>query len=77
MLLAPSATNRDSILRHSNEVGVGVLNIVGAVVGGEDTVIAIVNDLSDAGVADFAPSEFTLSAEARVRTRCLLKSLQK
>jgi len=31
MLLAPSATNSDSILRHSNEVGVGVENSANSV----------------------------------------------
>lgn len=46
-----------------------------ALVGDEDAVIAMVDDLRNAGVTDFAPSEFALSAEERVRTRALLKSL--
>jgi 5,10-methylenetetrahydromethanopterin reductase len=46
-----------------------------AVVGDEDTVIARIEDLRDAGVTDFAPSEFALSAEERTRTRALLTSL--
>jgi len=46
-----------------------------ALVGDEDAVIAMVDDLRDAGVTDFAPSEFALSVEERARTRALLKSL--
>lgn len=46
-----------------------------AVVGDEDTVVRMIGDLRDAGVTDFAASEFTPSAEERVRTRAVLKSL--
>jgi alkanesulfonate monooxygenase SsuD/methylene tetrahydromethanopterin reductase-like flavin-dependent oxidoreductase (luciferase family) len=46
-----------------------------ALVGDEDTVIAKIDELREAGVTDFAPSELTSSAEERVRTRALLKSL--
>ena len=46
-----------------------------AIVGDEDAVIRQIDALRDAGVSDFTPSEFTPSAEERVRTRALLKSL--
>jgi F420-dependent oxidoreductase-like protein len=46
-----------------------------AVVGDEDTVVRMINDLRNAGVTDFAASEFTPSADERLRTRTLLKSL--
>jgi 5,10-methylenetetrahydromethanopterin reductase len=46
-----------------------------AIVGDEDTVARKISDLEDAGVTDFAPSELTISAEERTRTRALLKSL--
>ena len=46
-----------------------------ALVGDEDTVIRMVDDLRRAGVTDFAPSEFTPSPEERSRTRALLKAL--
>ena len=45
-----------------------------AVVGDEDTVLVKIDELRSAGVTDFTPTEFTLSAEERVRTRALLKS---
>lgn len=45
-----------------------------ALVGDEDTVIKMIEGLRDAGVTDFAASEFTPSPEERVRTRALLKS---
>ena len=46
-----------------------------ALVGDEDIVIKMVDDLRAAGVTDFTPSEFTPTPEERVRTRALLKSL--
>ena len=46
-----------------------------ALVGDEDRVMRMIDDLRQAGVTDFAPSEFTPSAEDRDRTRALLKSL--
>jgi 5,10-methylenetetrahydromethanopterin reductase len=46
-----------------------------ALVGDEDAVINMIDALRDAGVTDFAPSEFTASPEERRRTRALLKSL--
>jgi F420-dependent oxidoreductase-like protein len=46
-----------------------------ALVGDEDTVIRMVDDLRAAGVTDFTPSEFAPTPEERVRTRALLKSL--
>lgn len=48
-----------------------------ALVGDEDTVIRMVDELSAAGVTDFTPSEFTPTPEERVRTRALLKSLNR
>jgi 5,10-methylenetetrahydromethanopterin reductase len=46
-----------------------------ALVGDEDTVLRMLDDLRSAGVTDFAASEFTPSPEERVRTRALLKSV--
>jgi 5,10-methylenetetrahydromethanopterin reductase len=46
-----------------------------ALVGDEDAVIRMVDDLRAAGVTDFTPSEFTPTPEERVRTRALLKAL--
>lgn len=46
-----------------------------ALVGGEDVVLSKIEALRGAGVTDFTPSEFGLSAEERMRTRALLKSL--
>jgi alkanesulfonate monooxygenase SsuD/methylene tetrahydromethanopterin reductase-like flavin-dependent oxidoreductase (luciferase family) len=44
-----------------------------ALVGDEDTVMKMLDDLRASGVTDFAASEFTPSPEERVRTRALLK----
>ena len=46
-----------------------------ALVGDEDAVIRMIDGLRDAGVTDFAASEFTPSPEERARTRALLTSL--
>jgi 5,10-methylenetetrahydromethanopterin reductase len=47
-----------------------------ALIGDEETVAAMIDELRDAGVTDFAPSEFVRSPEERSRTRALLKSMQ-
>ncbi|MFP6663109.1 MAG: TIGR03564 family F420-dependent LLM class oxidoreductase [Deltaproteobacteria bacterium] len=44
-----------------------------ALVGNEDEVRARLGELADAGVTDFAASEFTPSKDERLRTRALLK----
>jgi 5,10-methylenetetrahydromethanopterin reductase len=46
-----------------------------ALIGDEDAVLERVEELRAAGVTDFAPSEFTPSAQDRTRTRALLKGL--
>ena len=46
-----------------------------AILGDEETVGARIRALADAGVTDFAASEFGTSAEERDRTRALLQSL--
>jgi hypothetical protein len=46
-----------------------------ALVGDEDAVLRMIDGLRDAGVTDFAASEFTPSPEERARTRALLTSL--
>ena len=46
-----------------------------ALVGDEDKVIGMIDELRAAGVTDFAASEFTPSPEERTRTRALLKSM--
>ena len=48
-----------------------------ALIGDEDTVASMIDDLRAAGVTDFAPSEFARSPEERTRTRTLLKTLQR
>ncbi len=45
-----------------------------AVVGSEEQVKAMLDELADAGVTDFAASELTPTAEDRERTRALLRS---
>jgi F420-dependent oxidoreductase-like protein len=47
-----------------------------ALIGDEDTVAKMIGELRDAGVTDFAPSEFVRSDDERVRTRALLKALR-
>jgi 5,10-methylenetetrahydromethanopterin reductase len=46
-----------------------------AIIGDEDSVAARIRGLADAGVTDFAASEFASSADERRRTRDLLRSL--
>lgn len=46
-----------------------------AVIGDEATVAAAINRFADAGVTDFAASEFPGSADERTRTRQLLQTL--
>lgn len=46
-----------------------------ALLGDEDTVMEQIQNLADAGVTDFAASEFTTSPEQAQRTRALLKTL--
>ncbi|HTO57149.1 MAG TPA: TIGR03564 family F420-dependent LLM class oxidoreductase [Pseudomonadales bacterium] len=48
-----------------------------ALIGDEDTVASMIDDLRAAGVTDFAPSEFARSPEERTRTRTLLKTQQR
>ena len=45
-----------------------------ALVGNEEQVHAKLEELADAGVTDFAASEFTTSDEERERTRALLRT---
>ena len=44
-----------------------------ALVGGESRVSDLIEELAEAGVTDFAPSEFTTNEDERERTRGLLK----
>ena len=46
-----------------------------AIVGDEDAVLKRIDELRSAGVTDFTPTEFALSAEERTRTRALLRSV--
>src|SRR5262245_20954226 len=46
-----------------------------AVVGDEDVVMRKIEDLRDAGVTDFAPSELSFSSDERQRTRAMPKAL--
>ena len=46
-----------------------------AILGDEETVAARIRALADAGVTDFAASEFGASADERQRTRAVLQSL--
>jgi 5,10-methylenetetrahydromethanopterin reductase len=46
-----------------------------AILGDEKAVASRISDLADAGVTDFAASEFGTSAEERTRTRAVLQSL--
>lgn len=46
-----------------------------ALVGSEDKVRQMIEELADIGVTDFAASEFTTNQEERMQTRALLKSL--
>jgi 5,10-methylenetetrahydromethanopterin reductase len=46
-----------------------------AILGDEETVAARIRALADAGVTDFAASEFGSSADERTRTRTVLQSL--
>ena len=46
-----------------------------AIVGNEDQVRAAIEEMREAGVTDFAASEFTTNDDERQRTRALLKQL--
>ncbi len=45
-----------------------------ALVGSESRVSDLIEELAEAGVTDFAPSEFTTNEDERERTRGLLKN---
>jgi hypothetical protein len=46
-----------------------------AIVGGENQVRDLIGELAEAGVTDYAASEFTTNADEGERTRAVLKSL--